>query len=105
MALPQPSQMISKAGLNIGFESLSSLVKTVIPVGVSRTILSRGVQVIKLTFFYFSMDFILCPSSAGFFNTHLRYLKVVRLHINVQHEASPIPCPNEISWGQKWLKH
>ena len=46
MALPQPSQMISKGGLNIGFENLSSLVKTVIPVGVSRTILSRGVQVI-----------------------------------------------------------
>ena len=46
MALPQPSQMIAKAGLNIGVESLSSLVKMVIPVGVSRTILSRGVQVI-----------------------------------------------------------
>ncbi|XP_068755165.1 nucleolar pre-ribosomal-associated protein 1-like isoform X2 [Montipora capricornis] len=45
VALPQPSQMITKAGMNIeNVEMLQSLVKMVIPVSISRSVLSRGVQ-------------------------------------------------------------
>ena len=46
VALPQPSQMITKVGMNIeNVEMLQSLVKMVIPVSISRSVLSRGVQV------------------------------------------------------------
>ena len=45
MALPQPSQMLEKFGLKMTAEMLPSLINVVVPVGVSRTGLSRGVQV------------------------------------------------------------
>ena len=46
MALPQPSQMLEKSGLKMSVEMLPSLINVVVPFGVSRTVLSRGVQVI-----------------------------------------------------------
>jgi len=46
MALPQPSQMLEKSGLKMSTEMLPSLINIVIPLGVNRTGLSRGVQVI-----------------------------------------------------------
>lgn len=48
MALPQPSQMLEKSGLKMTAEMLPSLVNVVVPLGVSRTGLSRGVQVIHM---------------------------------------------------------
>ena len=47
MALPQPSHMVEKSGLKVTVELLPSLINMVIPVGISRTVLNRGVQVIK----------------------------------------------------------
>lgn len=46
MALPQPSQMLGKSGLKMSTEMLPALINVVVPLGVSRTGLSRGVQVI-----------------------------------------------------------
>ena len=46
MALPQPSQMLKKTGLKMTVEMLPSLINMVIPVGISRTVLNHGVQVI-----------------------------------------------------------
>ena len=53
MELPQPSQMLEKSGLKITAEMLPSLINMVVPVGISRTSLSRGVQVIQ-SFIFFS---------------------------------------------------
>ena len=45
MALPQPSQMIEKTILKISARVMPSLINVVIPPGISRTVLNRGVQV------------------------------------------------------------
>ena len=47
MALPQPSQMIKKSGLKITAKVIPALINVVTPSGISRAVLSRGVQVIK----------------------------------------------------------
>ena len=45
MALPQPSKMIEKTILKISARVMPSLINVVIPPGISRTVLNRGVQV------------------------------------------------------------
>ena len=45
MALLQPSQMIEKTSLKTSARVMPSLVNVVIPPGISRTVLNRGVQV------------------------------------------------------------
>ena len=53
MALPLPSHMVEKSGLKVTVELLPSLINMVIPVGISRTVLNRGVQVIN----HYDIDF------------------------------------------------
>ena len=48
MVLPQPSQMLEKSGLKMITGMLPFLINVVVPLGVRRTGLSRGVQVIWL---------------------------------------------------------
>lgn len=48
MVLPKPSQMFEKSGLKMTTGILPSLINVVVPLGVSRTGLSHGVQVIWL---------------------------------------------------------
>lgn len=89
MALPQPSHMIEKSGLKVTVELLPSLINMVIPVGISRTVLNRGVQVIN----HYNNDFgVICKLNTRTFifsvdaliqNNHNKSMKQKMLIINL----------------------